>query len=526
MGDTEEMIRVLIVDDEIAVCRLIEYLVPWEQLEMTSVGYANNGPEAYRQIREKQPDIVLTDIRMPGFDGLELIEKIREEEKTTAENGEEGVLFVLISGYREFEFAKQAIRFGVEEYLLKPIQKEELIKVLEQAGEKIRRRQDQGEEEKAKSQTMRSLQENLRKSWILELTENLLAAVPMSREEVNRKYCFEFQDGSYCGMVIRSSHSDAAEKIDAVTEILDAYCYEYEWIQREREIRLLLNCGEERSGELWKRMTLLAGPGMRIARSRERKAMDDCAAAMREAKRAMNMRWWKKDVFFLSAENFVGLLSEEAPVLNHERREQFLRQIETMDAAKTASWCSDFLEETAARGDAFRARMPLTMQELETAVQEVITEITKEDPESRRARTGWQDASDWQEAKFLFRKEMESWVGLASESRQVQKNFPIRAAAAYIQEHFTEKITLEQTAEQVHLSPVYFSGLFKKETCMNFSEYLTQVRVQEAKRLLKQGTVNVSEVAERVGYSDARHFSKTFQRLVGITPKEYRKLHS
>ena len=265
---------------------------------------------------------------------------------------------------------------------------------------------------------------------------------------------------------------------------------------------------------------------MRIARSRERKAMDDCAAAMREAKRAMNMRWWKKDVFFLSAENFAGLLSEEAPVLNHERREQFLRQIETMDAAKTASWGSDFLEETAARGDAFRARMPLTMQELETAVQEVITEITKEDPESRRARTGWQDASDWQEAKFLFRKEMESWVGLASESRQVQKNFPIRAAAAYIQEHFTEKITLEQTAEQVHLSPVYFSGLFKKETCMNFSEYLTQVRVQEAKRLLKQGTVNVSEVAERVGYSDARHFSKTFQRLVGITPKEYRKLHS
>lgn len=82
--------------------------------------------------------------------------------------------------------------------------------------------------------------------------------------------------------------------------------------------------------------------------------MDDCAAAMREAKRAMNMRWWKKDVFFLSAENFAGLLSEEAPVLNHERREQFLRQIETMDAAKTASWCSDFLEETAARGDAFR----------------------------------------------------------------------------------------------------------------------------------------------------------------------------
>ena len=69
-----------------------------------------------------------------------------------------------------------------------------------------------------------------------------------------------------------------------MTEIFDAYCYEYEWIQREREIRLLLNYGEERSGKLWKRMTLLAGPGMRIARSQERKAMDDCAAAMREAK--------------------------------------------------------------------------------------------------------------------------------------------------------------------------------------------------------------------------------------------------
>ena len=94
MGDTEEMIRVLIVDDEIAVCRLIEYLVPWKQLKMTSVGYANNGPEAYRQIREKQPDIVLTDIRMPGFDGLELIERSAKKRRRQRKTGKkESCLF-------------------------------------------------------------------------------------------------------------------------------------------------------------------------------------------------------------------------------------------------------------------------------------------------------------------------------------------------------------------------------------------------------------------------------------------------
>ena len=181
--------------------------------------------------------------------------------------------------------------------------------------------------------TMRSLQKNLRKSWILELAENLLAAVPMSREEVNRKYCFEFEEGSYRCMVVRLLQ-EGEEHLQPVSEILEECCCDYEWILQGREAFFLMNYRDSMRMTLWKRLKALAGPQLQIAVSRENSGIDDCAAAMREAKRTINMRWWKRDAFFLTAEEFEGLLTEEAPVLNHERTEQLLRQIEMLDPDK------------------------------------------------------------------------------------------------------------------------------------------------------------------------------------------------
>ena len=110
--------KVLIADDEIKVCRLIQHLVDWDALEMDIVGFANDGKTAYESICEKKPDIVITDIRMPVYDGLELIRRAKEV------NPE--INFIVISGYSQFEYAQQAIKYGVKDYLLKPLKKREL----------------------------------------------------------------------------------------------------------------------------------------------------------------------------------------------------------------------------------------------------------------------------------------------------------------------------------------------------------------------------------------------------------------
>ena len=129
------MLRVLIADDESKVCQLIEKLVDWGALGMEVVAVAENGIEALEKIKEFYPDIVITDIRMPGYDGMDLI-RLGKEEAPKAE-------FVIISGYRHFEYAQMAIRYGVNAYLLKPIRKDELTETLKRLSAHFKEQTEQ-----------------------------------------------------------------------------------------------------------------------------------------------------------------------------------------------------------------------------------------------------------------------------------------------------------------------------------------------------------------------------------------------
>ena len=128
------MIKTLIVDDEVWVCRLIENLVDWREMGFELVGTADNGQLAYDMIVERQPELVITDIRMPGFSGLELIEKIKTVFPET--------LFVVISGYSDFSYARQALENGVFSYLLKPIDRTELGNMLVRVRKNLEMRAD------------------------------------------------------------------------------------------------------------------------------------------------------------------------------------------------------------------------------------------------------------------------------------------------------------------------------------------------------------------------------------------------
>ena len=123
------MFKVLIADDEPDVCRLIGHLIEWDLNGLVSAGTAENGSVCLKRIREERPDIVITDIRMPGMDGLELIRQVKEEGFTCR--------FVIISGYQQFEYARRALRYDVEDYLLKPVGKRELNDCLKRIVERL-----------------------------------------------------------------------------------------------------------------------------------------------------------------------------------------------------------------------------------------------------------------------------------------------------------------------------------------------------------------------------------------------------
>lgn len=131
MGD--EILKVMIADDEERICQLIEALIDCDVLHMEVVGVAHNGLEACALVKKIKPDILITDIRMPGYSGLELIERIKADQAELE--------IIIISGYAHFAYAQTAIKFGVGDYLLKPINREELTGTLQKLGERIRERQ-------------------------------------------------------------------------------------------------------------------------------------------------------------------------------------------------------------------------------------------------------------------------------------------------------------------------------------------------------------------------------------------------
>ena len=114
---------------------------------------------------------------------------------------------------------------------------------------------------------------------------------------------------------------------------------------------------------------------------------------------------------------------------------------------------------------------------------------------------------------------------VAEGERRNEVSRPIRMAKQYVMQHFQEPITLEEVCEAAGFSASYFSSLFKKETGEGFAKYLTRVRMEEAKTLLRETNLPVSEICERVGYSDRKHFTHTFHRATGLNPAEYRKMY-
>ena len=129
-----EILKVVIADDEVRICQLIQALIDWDSMGMKVVGIAHNGEEACEMVRQTQPDILITDIRMPGCSGLELVKRVKELDSALE--------VIIISGYAHFEYAQQAISYGVGHYLLKPVNKGELTATLQKLQKKIGERKE------------------------------------------------------------------------------------------------------------------------------------------------------------------------------------------------------------------------------------------------------------------------------------------------------------------------------------------------------------------------------------------------
>lgn len=539
------MLKILIVDDEPDICELIHKLIDWKELGLLSLGSSQNGIDAMEIILRQKPDIVITDIQMPGMTGLEVIERACQQKLQTK--------FIVISGYREFEYAQQAIRFGVEDYLLKPISKTDLNLVLK------RLIQENGAalEQQANEDAMRS--ELRQKTAVLRRNELRQTLTDSSR--TFHDGLFSFQPGAFLVVCVHVSYRDKAEiNRGMIQKVLENIAlriqerfkddvFDSEYVLTDCNSYILMNYSEDIHASYKERRDnlqhLLEEAFTQYQNLRITFAMGTPCYTPREIRRAIE-----------TAEhaNVLRLYAGSDKVVEHQRlraalpdtpeckftaedSQMLLHRIETLqkDAALALirSVYSGFRSVESyslsnlfgvTRAIILRIRYEVAavgLRETMSASEEKESGIPTENMVYKRLANC--DTVD-ELADFLC-EYVAAEIDYCSMLQTKKVGEPIRIAQEYVRSHIDRQISLEEVSEKAFVSAGYLSTLFKERTGKNFSDYVIEMRIEEAKRLLRQPSLSMSDIAERVGYADARHFSKVFQKMVGIKPTAYRKFY-
>ncbi len=534
---SEKKTGVVIADDEERICRLITALGEWDDLGMEVIGTASNGPEALALLAQKSVDILITDIRMPGLNGIELIEQAKTLSPSTR--------FIIISGFAEFTYAQQALHFGVEDYLLKPINKEQLNEALLKIrgtllGEEARR-----EELLQKEELLKTRSSQMRSSLIRDLL--LDPSQKLTKEELSEKYDFGAGKDSYRVLCVKlcapkegeDSERSAGEAFlwEKVRYILSDQLKEstgdYELFLQNRYLYGLINYSSRNEEALKQSLrsalvrfgalkgifrsgTLFLSLGNAVDRTEE------LSRSVLSAKRALEERFLKGSGKLLEQKN------DRSPLFEKKLLDQYSRTL----TFALENFDTDLLKEAVdrLRDETIDTENVCGYEMLELVRQAGNLLIVRMDLPNGRQRLDryYEDCDNTSSAEELFellKTFAVSSLNMVEESREDDTLRAIREAKKYLMNHYSEQITLEEVSGQLGLSAPYFSTLFKKETGTGFAKYLMGLRIEAAKELLRESHQSVAQICKSVGYNDVKHFTRNFEQSVGIKPAVYRKLY-
>ncbi len=528
------MFRLLIADDEDLVRRGLAALIRREAPGITVVGVAADGLEALRLAEETLPDIVCADIRMPGLSGLDLIERLRAARP--------GVRSIILSGYDDFAYARRAIGLGVAEYLLKPVDAEQLLATLELLQAQIAAER---QEEWLRLEAARIARE--------QLVRRLLDGAPVDAAALA---ACRASDGVW-GLILvyplkghGASPAHPAPEDDfaaccgahapGATVVLDGYGYYCALFPLDGPNSWGTEPGREGASGGNDGARAAAAAAARALRAALRDAgwtalltvarpcagVDGLKAAYDEAvARADYYTAGASDEPLLCWE-LLPTRAERWPVLPRAHRDALLDALThgaAADATRAAAAFMAYLRERLAPGP-MRALWVEMVVLLIDRVQEQGVRVdaildAQHDPRSLLRETV---DPDEMEARLLFLAPRAAGAVRAVSGRQAPRG-AIAELRAYIEDHLEADLTITTLARRAHLNAKYLGELFKEVTGEPLGEYIIHARMRRACALLTDSPLKVYEVAGRVGYGSPRHFATMFRATTGLTPAEYRE---
>lgn len=531
------MLNAILADDEPIIIKGLKKLIPWQDLGIQIVGEAMTGRGLLELIEQLHPDLVVTDISMPDGSGIDVIKEIQKKQLRTK--------VIFISAYQEFSYAKDALAFGAVEYLVKPIERNLLLEAVNKAMTLLQV-ETEGQSSKGK---LAVYEQKDKKTQTEELFDRLTEGDILG-DEAERKL--------------------QALGIEAAGPWFSVFMIELEHVQAE----------DDRWGEHEKRLILFAisnmadeliepyGGGMVI-----RKAENLCVIIHHKDAGGMlslAQEMLDKILFYLKIHVTISIGESVTALMGIKHAYTTAAQTlkfsyfnqrgavipwvtssqETLQTEWQLAELTQQLLQALMAKEKERLMLSLTalFQHVEalskgskeaavTSCYSMLMELAEELAEvGITAGASVREREDWLGIMHQFHRyadlisfvtdravEMLEQLQIAGGSKEVQQ---MKFVKAFIEEHYDENITLESMASKVYMNSYYFSSFFKKHTNENFKQYVTNIRMKHAVRLLLQTDLMVYEIAEQVGYNNARQFSDMFKKCYGKLPQEYKNQKS
>ncbi len=514
------MLKIVLVEDEKVVLRGMTMALSKEK-EIYLAGTAENGTDGLKVIREVKPDLVLTDIRMPGMSGLELIEQAQKEFPN--------LVFVIFSGFNEFKYVQKAIGLGVLDYLEKPVAVSDLKNVLERARNMI---------DYKKNYIRLKEQENQVDRVLIEQSLYRLFNQPTEMEKENMEYFLEvggkleysteFAVLGIGRLLKEDSGSDEYRRLinELTFSIVQKHSFEVYTLSIEEQMFFVYfnqECEEfpfyqeiSRARERLEKQDI----GFYAGLSNLYSNVYDLRTAFQEARNALNY------AVFLEAEDIIRMEDVE---YQHSIPSEIGDSQYTMAFNFRLQNYEECFRQVKAYGE-YLSKSGLMPEMLRHECIECISQLQQLIAEMGKHTKQELKSADFEKI-FTMKsaEEMISWMErladdylTLAQQGQASEERPVKIIKKYLDENYAQSITLDTLSELVHMNPTYLSVMFKKEEGISYSNYLVKVRIEKAMELLEKGE-RAKTVCEKVGYYDYRYFNKQFKKIVGMTPDTYKK---
>lgn len=480
------MKTLLIVEDEKMIRLGIKNMIQKSGVPIEIIIECNNGETAWEILQEQQVDVMFTDIRMPKMDGIELVQKMQELDSKP--------LTVVISGYDDFSYAVEMLRMGVREYILKPVDREQIVAIMHKLEDEVQKH----------------------------------------NEEIQKKYQMSLQQLRY---LCTEPHMDEKEK-----ELLQNQ-YRSQFFEEEYVV-CCCNCDieEEESSSASIYLGTVGGHQIYIVESKNAEfllknelshlyiGMSKPVIGIEHLQEAYRQAGIMRKLAFATGKQVleydgIAMLDEDV-YLSETQQQQLDAAVRMLGTDRIADVVKLITDTVKKMGDSlfliesFEKQIQYFIRQAAKSYEQVL-KVQEDDILELQNIYQYQTMQDYIET-------LKEWVikfnELISEEFDDYKNKQkIQQAVSFIHENFQKDLNMAVVSNHISMNYSLFSFSFKQYTGKNFVTYLKELRIQEAKRLLEETDMRVIEISQAVGYENEKHFMKTFKAICGVSPTEYRK---